>query len=91
MRNARLYELCESLVFELLSARRSSKLALSAALDIYIQVLVIAVLMKIILGRKFSVLQWEALVLLCVGVTINHLHHCGCAPCLLLLTSRSFP
>jgi hypothetical protein len=41
-----------------------------------VQVLVIAVLMRMIMRRTFSVLQWEALLLLCVGITINQLDHC---------------
>lgn len=41
-----------------------------------LQVLVIAVLMKYILQRKFALLQWEALLLLCIGITTNQLDHC---------------
>lgn len=40
------------------------------------QVLVIAVLMKLVLRRSFSVLQWEALLLLCVGITVSQLDSC---------------
>ena len=45
-----------------------------------LQVLVIAVLMKLILRRTFTVCQWEALLLLSVGITINQLDHCMCVP-----------
>lgn len=41
------------------------------------QILVIAVLMKGILKRSFSVFQWEALVLLVAGITVNQLNYCG--------------
>ncbi len=40
------------------------------------QILVIAVLMKGILHRSFSVFQWEALVLLVAGITVNQLNYC---------------
>ncbi|THU53371.1 hypothetical protein C4D60_Mb10t13700 [Musa balbisiana] len=38
-----------------------------------LKVLVIAVLLKIIMRRRFSVIQWEALALLLIGVSINQL------------------
>ena len=40
------------------------------------QILVIAVLMRSILHRSFNVLQWEALVLLVAGITVNQLNYC---------------
>ena len=44
------------------------------------QILVIAVLMKWVLKRTFSVFQWEALLLLVAGITVNQLNYCKCAP-----------
>ncbi len=46
------------------------------------QILVIAVLMKWVLKRTFSVFQWEALLLLVAGITVNQLNYCkcGCLP-----------
>lgn len=41
-----------------------------------IQILVIAVLMKWVLKRSFSVFQWEALLLLVAGITVNQLNYC---------------
>ncbi|CAD5185556.1 unnamed protein product [Musa acuminata subsp. malaccensis] len=38
-----------------------------------LKVLVIAVLLKIIMRRRFSIIQWEALALLLIGVSINQL------------------
>ncbi|XP_073048742.1 CMP-sialic acid transporter 5-like isoform X1 [Primulina eburnea] len=38
-----------------------------------LKVLVIAVLLKIVMKRRFSVIQWEALALLLIGITINQL------------------
>ncbi|KAL6899630.1 hypothetical protein ACP4OV_006288 [Aristida adscensionis] len=38
-----------------------------------LKVLVIAVLLKFIMRRKFSVIQWEALALLLIGISINQL------------------
>ena len=43
------------------------------------QILVIAVLMKWVLARTFSVFQWEALLLLVAGITVNQLKYCKCA------------
>lgn len=40
------------------------------------QILVIAVLMKWVLKRTFSVFQWEALLLLVAGITVNQLNYC---------------
>ncbi|KAF5465306.1 hypothetical protein F2P56_015326 [Juglans regia] len=37
------------------------------------KVLVIAVLLKIIMRRRFSVIQWEALALLLIGISVNQL------------------
>ncbi|KAF7837140.1 CMP-sialic acid transporter 3 [Senna tora] len=37
------------------------------------QVLVIAVLLKIIMRRRFSIIQWEALALLLIGISVNQL------------------
>ena len=44
-----------------------------------LQILVIAVLMKWVLARTFSVFQWEALLLLVAGITVNQLNYCKCA------------
>lgn len=38
-----------------------------------LKVLVIAVLLKIIMKRRFSIIQWEALVLLLIGISVNQL------------------
>ncbi|XP_021679561.2 CMP-sialic acid transporter 2 isoform X2 [Hevea brasiliensis] len=38
-----------------------------------LKVLVIAVLLKIIMRRRFSILQWEALALLLIGISVNQL------------------
>lgn len=38
-----------------------------------LKVLVIAVLLKIIMKRRFSIIQWEALALLLIGISINQL------------------
>ncbi|TYI71176.1 hypothetical protein E1A91_D08G275900v1 [Gossypium mustelinum] len=38
-----------------------------------LKVLVIAILLKMIMKRKFSILQWEALALLLIGISINQL------------------
>ncbi|XP_075504890.1 CMP-sialic acid transporter 5-like isoform X1 [Primulina tabacum] len=38
-----------------------------------LKVLVIAVLLKIVMKRRFSIIQWEALALLLIGITINQL------------------
>ena len=42
-----------------------------------LQILVIALLMRFILKRHFTVWQWEALVLLMAGITVNQLSNCG--------------
>ena len=44
--------------------------------DVVVQILVIAVLMKWVLKRTFSVFQWEALLLLVAGITVNQLNYC---------------
>ncbi|KAF8393909.1 hypothetical protein HHK36_020109 [Tetracentron sinense] len=41
--------------------------------SIYLQVLVIAVLLKIIMRRRFSIIQWEALALLLIGISVNQM------------------
>ncbi|CAN6483151.1 unnamed protein product [Victoria cruziana] len=38
-----------------------------------LKVLVIAILLKIIMKRRFSVIQWEALALLLIGISVNQL------------------
>ncbi|KAJ8774881.1 hypothetical protein K2173_018140 [Erythroxylum novogranatense] len=38
-----------------------------------LKVLVIAILLKIIMRRRFSVIQWEALALLLIGISVNQL------------------
>ncbi|CAM8991417.1 unnamed protein product [Rhodiola kirilowii] len=38
-----------------------------------LKVLVIALLLKLIMRRKFSVIQWEALALLLIGISVNQL------------------
>uniref|UniRef100_A0A2P2MQG1 Uncharacterized protein MANES_11G116200 n=1 Tax=Rhizophora mucronata TaxID=61149 RepID=A0A2P2MQG1_RHIMU len=38
-----------------------------------LKVLVIAVLLKLIMRRRFSVIQWEALALLLIGISVNQL------------------
>ena len=54
----------------------SCKSRLSKVVYMHVQVLIIAVLMKVVLQRHFSIIQWEALVLLCIGITINQFDHC---------------
>lgn len=41
------------------------------------QILVIALLMRSVLRRSFTVFQWEALFLLVGGITVNQLNYCG--------------
>jgi Nucleotide-sugar transporter len=41
-----------------------------------LKVLTIAALLRAVLGRRFSVFQWEALYLLVSGITINQLANC---------------
>lgn len=41
------------------------------------KILVIAVLMRSVLRRSFTLFQWEALYLLVAGITVNQLHTCG--------------
>lgn len=38
-----------------------------------LKVLVIAVLLKIVMKRRFSIIQWEALALLLIGISVNQL------------------
>ncbi|XP_072999985.1 CMP-sialic acid transporter 4-like isoform X1 [Typha latifolia] len=38
-----------------------------------LKVLIIAILLKIIMRRRFSVIQWEALALLLIGISVNQL------------------
>ncbi|KAK9141330.1 hypothetical protein Scep_011011 [Stephania cephalantha] len=38
-----------------------------------LKVLVIAVLLKVIMKRRFSIIQWEALALLLIGISVNQL------------------
>lgn len=38
-----------------------------------LKVLVIAVLLKIVMRRRFSIIQWEALALLLIGISVNQL------------------
>ncbi|KAG6433369.1 hypothetical protein SASPL_104980 [Salvia splendens] len=64
-----------------MQAARNNKLlavpALLYAINNYLkftmQVLVIAVLLKFIMKRRFSIIQWEALALLLIGISINQL------------------
>ncbi|KAK9804388.1 hypothetical protein WJX72_010671 [[Myrmecia] bisecta] len=42
-----------------------------------LKILVIAVLMKWVMKRTFTVFQWEALVLLVAGITVNQLNYCS--------------
>jgi len=61
-----------------------------------LKVFVIALLLKFLMKRQFSVLQWEALFLLVAGITINQLSSCpdgnpaaGLAPVAILYTALS--
>ncbi|KAL1089127.1 hypothetical protein V6Z11_D08G300800 [Gossypium hirsutum] len=47
--------------------------AINNYLKFIMQVLVIAVLLKMIMRRRFSVIQWEALALLLIGISVNQL------------------
>ncbi|XP_078181912.1 CMP-sialic acid transporter 3-like isoform X2 [Carex rostrata] len=47
--------------------------AINNYLKFIMQVFVIAILLKIIMKRRFSVIQWEALTLLLIGITVNQL------------------
>lgn len=42
-----------------------------------LKVLTIALLMRSLMGRSFSVLQWEALFLLVAGISVNQLSDCS--------------
>ncbi|PHT37892.1 CMP-sialic acid transporter 2 [Capsicum baccatum] len=62
------------------AARNNVLLAVPALLDainnylkFIMQVLVIAVLLKLIMNWRFSLIQWEALALLLIGISINQL------------------
>ncbi|CAM6104617.1 unnamed protein product [Calypogeia fissa] len=39
-----------------------------------LKVLMIAVLLKVVMRRRFSIMQWEALGLLLIGISVNQLH-----------------
>lgn len=41
-----------------------------------LKILMIAVLMRSVLKRRFTVVQWEALYLLVAGITVNQLNYC---------------
>ncbi|KAH8955592.1 hypothetical protein BDL97_08G147600 [Sphagnum fallax] len=63
------------------AARKNYLLAVPACLyavnnylKFVMQVLVIALLLKIVMKRRFSVMQWEALTLLLIGISVNQLH-----------------
>ncbi|XP_047954748.1 CMP-sialic acid transporter 4-like isoform X2 [Salvia hispanica] len=47
--------------------------AINNYLKFIMQVLVIAVLLKVVMKRRFSIIQWEALALLLIGISINQL------------------
>ncbi|XP_038704886.1 CMP-sialic acid transporter 4-like isoform X3 [Tripterygium wilfordii] len=47
--------------------------AINNYLKFIMQVLVIAILLKIIMRRRFSIIQWEALALLLIGISVNQL------------------
>ncbi|XP_035835895.1 CMP-sialic acid transporter 3 isoform X2 [Helianthus annuus] len=47
--------------------------AINNYLKFIMQVLVIAVLLKIIMKRRFSIIQWEALTLLLIGISLNQI------------------
>ncbi|KAB1994670.1 hypothetical protein ES319_D13G114200v1 [Gossypium barbadense] len=47
--------------------------AINNYLKFIMQVLVIAILLKMIMKRRFSIIQWEALALLLIGISINQL------------------
>jgi hypothetical protein len=42
----------------------------------YVEVLTIAMLLKVIMRRVFTTTQWEALLLLILGITVNQLSAC---------------
>jgi hypothetical protein len=44
-----------------------------------LKIIVIAMLMKSVMRRTFSVTQWEALFLLVAGITVNQLNYCSSA------------
>jgi len=45
-----------------------------------LKIIVIALLMRSVMRRTFSIHQWEALFLLVAGITINQLNYCSPAP-----------
>ena len=45
-----------------------------------LKIIVIAVLMKSMMNRRFSIFQWEALFLLVAGITVNQLSSCSSTP-----------
>lgn len=49
----------------------------SAKMLTNLKIFVIALLMRFVLKRRFSTLQWEALFLLVAGITVNQLHNCS--------------
>ncbi|KAK9201026.1 hypothetical protein WN944_016227 [Citrus x changshan-huyou] len=57
------FELADKLYFNPATVKMLSNL----------KVLVIAVLLKIIMRRRFSIIQWEALALLLIGISVNQL------------------
>jgi hypothetical protein len=68
----------------LLARRLADWLHLTQPIDVNLlraQILVIAVLMKWVLARSFTLFQWEALLLLVAGITVNQLNYCKCALC----------
>jgi hypothetical protein len=44
-----------------------------------LKIIVIALLMRSVLRRRFSLFQWEALFLLVAGITVNQLNYCASA------------
>ena len=49
----------------------------SAKMLANLKVFAIALLMRAVMARRFTVLQWEALFLLTAGITINQLSNCS--------------
>ena len=47
---------------------------------LYTQIIVIALLLRSIMKRSFTVFQWEALFLLVAGITVNQLSSCDGSP-----------
>lgn len=42
-----------------------------------LKVFTIALLMRVVMKRNFNIIQWEALFLLCAGITVNQLANCS--------------